>query len=281
METTLLPLVAGARAAGTRVDHHDLAGNEAGLRPKALALFGQNVAVDVAREDAVEARPLKGQGEAVGPNEGNRRQARPRPLQHRRALIEGYERRGVELLGDEPGAAAQVQHTGGGERRHHVAQLGQLLGPPRAVAAFEEPRALPPVVELRCTPVVVGMHLVARRVHRRLHVTLGCEHEEASRSARGMKRDATALRAVPHDLLVVGGGIYGVAADRATPVNVDLLVIVEAQARAGARGERRARPAGARRRIPPVSRSSWRARSPWIGDEDGCGSHGGNGDEAT
>ena len=116
------------------------------------------VAVEEAREDAVEARRPGTAARARRPDDEARvRDARAGDLEHRRALVEPDDL-AAEVLREEPGAAGDVERPRGRQRRERRGELVELVVPAGPLAVGEEAAAEPPVVVLRRPPVVVLLH---------------------------------------------------------------------------------------------------------------------------
>ena len=114
------------------------------------------MAVEVAREDALEPVVLERQGEGVALEERRLGVAPPREAEHLVAVVDTDDL-APQAAGDEAGAAGDIQRPPWWERLERGHQLFPLLGPAgrhRGVEALTEP----PVVVLGRPAVVVLLH---------------------------------------------------------------------------------------------------------------------------
>src|SRR5262249_33627109 len=95
------------------VDDDELGSEPAGIGEEALAVCAFEVAVEVAGEDAAEARVLEGKVEGVALDELRFGRLAPRLLEHRRALVEADNLAG-EVAREEARAAGDVERSRGG-----------------------------------------------------------------------------------------------------------------------------------------------------------------------
>ena len=116
------------------------------------------MAVEVAREDAVELAVLERQIEGVALDEGRVQCLLARDREHRLALIEADDF-AAEVAREEARAARDVEGARrAGETATTRSSSLPLLVPARAVAFGEAAAAEPPVVVLAGPGVVVGLH---------------------------------------------------------------------------------------------------------------------------
>ena len=115
------------------------------------------MAVEVAREDAVEGRLFERQRERVALDEGGVRCLRAGDGEHPLARIEPHDL-AAQMPRQEARAARHIQGAG---RRQLGDQAGELLAflvPARPCAIGKPSVAKPPVVVLGCARVVVRLH---------------------------------------------------------------------------------------------------------------------------
>jgi hypothetical protein len=150
----LLGLDVGAQRG---VDDDQLQRHAACLIEEGSPLLGVEVAVEVAGEHSIEVFVVERERERVAADEAGAGRLPSRLLEHALALVEADDL-APEVLRQEPCAAGDVEGARRLERRDRGAEGSDLLLPPQAVALGEETVAPPPVVVLRCAPVVVGLH---------------------------------------------------------------------------------------------------------------------------
>ena len=133
--------------------HHELGGDATRLFEKPNAVFLDEVAVEVAREDAIERAVRKGERERITLHERSLGQTTARLREHACALVEPDDI-AVEMLRQEPRPARDIERAHGRERcdrRQRLLELGLPAGPLAC-------RADPPVVVIRRAQVVVLLH---------------------------------------------------------------------------------------------------------------------------
>ena len=109
-----------------RVDHHELPSDASRLVEEPLALAGQQVPIEVAREHSRELRVGEGQGDRVALNHADVRHALGRHRDHRLALVERHQL-ARQMSGEEAGAAGHVEGACGWQRAYHRDKLVDLL----------------------------------------------------------------------------------------------------------------------------------------------------------
>jgi hypothetical protein len=159
IQDALLPLLGIDAVVERRVDHDQLARHSPRLGDEPLALVGQEMAVEVAGEDAVERAVGERQRDGVALDDPRVRQPGRGHLDHRRALVDAHHV-ALQVAGEEARAAGHVEHPAGLEAGHHLAQPLDLLVPARPVALGVEPASQPPVVVLAGARVVVRAHVL-------------------------------------------------------------------------------------------------------------------------
>ena len=157
VEHTLLVLGVDVRALARRVDEDQLARDAATLGDEALALFAFEVAIQEAREHAVEAAVGERQVERVSLDEARVRCLAPRLVEHLPRLVEPGDV-AVQVAREEAGAARDVERRRGRERRDRAEQECHLFEPVAFAAMRELPPPEPHVVVLGRPRVVVLLH---------------------------------------------------------------------------------------------------------------------------
>jgi len=117
------------------------------------------VAVEVARENAVEQCVREGQRHGIADDHARVRHSPRRDLDHASALVE-RDHVAAQVAGEETCAAGDIQHASRGQPAHQADELLDLLGPTRSLARLEQPGSEPPVVVFERAPVVVRAYLL-------------------------------------------------------------------------------------------------------------------------
>src|SRR5207244_8160066 len=143
LQHALLP----AHRLGTRLarrrDDDELGRDTPRLGEKAEPFGLLQVAVEVAREDAVEAVVLKRQLESVALDEACARSLFGRNREHPLALVDP-DHLSAQMPCQETGATGDVERSDGRKMSDHLRENSELLFPPRPVAVRVQPFAEPP-----------------------------------------------------------------------------------------------------------------------------------------
>jgi len=156
-EAPLFPALEGIAFARHGCDHHELRRDSPRLGEEAAALWLLEMAVEIAREDALERMVLERERKRVSLNEVRVRRLLSCDLEHPRACIQS-DYLSAQVRGQKPGAAGGVECMRGRETRDECDQRSALFVPARPIAIRVEPCAEPPVVVLRRAVVVVRLH---------------------------------------------------------------------------------------------------------------------------
>ena len=140
-----------------RSDEDQLRRDAAGLGEKAPPLPILEMAVEVAREDAVERSVLEGKSKGVAADEARPRRLFARLGKHPLALVEADDL-AAQMTGQEAGPTGDVERSHRREISDQRLQELALLLPAGAVAIGVEAPSHPPVVVLGRAPVVVQLH---------------------------------------------------------------------------------------------------------------------------
>jgi hypothetical protein len=157
VELALLPLLRLDVVVQGGVEDHHLGRDAARLGEEALALVLEQVAVEVAGEDAVEGVVVERQRDRVALHGAAVRQPRRRDLHHRLALVEP-DHVAAQVAGDERRAAGDVEDARRLQRPDGVEDRLDLIVPAGPLALGEDRAAEPPVVVLGGPLLVVGPH---------------------------------------------------------------------------------------------------------------------------
>src|SRR5512133_3851921 len=141
------------------VDDDQLGRNATRLTKKVVAGVFLEVAVEEARQYALEGVVRERKLECVSLDEPSLRNLRTGEFEHRCALVEPGDL-AAEVLGEKAGSAGHVERPRGRERLERTSQSFGLLMPNRPLAPCEPPPAEPPVVVLGRPPLVVSLHAV-------------------------------------------------------------------------------------------------------------------------
>src|SRR5436309_2779836 len=128
-------------------------------RPAAAELVGPGVGLEEARQQPFEGVVRERKLERVPLDEPSLGNLRPGELEHRWTLVEPRDL-AAEVLGEKAGSTGDVERPRGRERPERAGQRLRLLEPAGSPAVREHPRPEPPVVVLRSSPLVVGLHAV-------------------------------------------------------------------------------------------------------------------------
>jgi hypothetical protein len=138
-------------------DDHQLGCDPPGLGQEADSIVLLEMAVEVAREQAIERLRPERQGERIALDEMRARDTGPRDTEHPIALVEADQLAG-QVPRQKPGAAGDVERADGRKRGDESLQRVQLVLPAGPVAVRVQTLAEPPVVVLLRAPVVVDPH---------------------------------------------------------------------------------------------------------------------------
>jgi hypothetical protein len=165
-----MPVQASARAiavdsptAPVRVTHilddNELASDATGVSDERGASARWQVVEEMAGEDPVELAVAERQRRDIALEHTCMRHAGRGNLDHPSALVERHQL-AAQMLGQEAGAARDVEHSNRGQRPHHADELLDLLGPTGSLVSCERSRVKPPGVVLGRTLVEVSTHLI-------------------------------------------------------------------------------------------------------------------------